>query len=275
MKFIYHDNDSFLNRLNPLSTVFAALPFFTLLCFINSIWPPIAFIVLNVFIIFALGKVPLTTFFKLSIPVIILSLSLFVFYLLGARPELTAGSPVLFTIGALNIYQASFMAGVAIALRIYALLLFSFPFVLTTEPSNFIRSLIQNLKIPYRFSYGVLVAFRFVPMMETEFNVIRSAHKVMGISEKKGIQSYFEKIKRYSIPIIVNAIRIGERTALSMDGRAFGAFDERTYFRKMEFKSIDWVYIFSYWSVCTIILLVLYNFGLIGDIGVYYGSLGG
>ncbi|BDZ71311.1 hypothetical protein GCM10025861_18280 [Methanobacterium petrolearium] len=85
------------------------------------------------------------------------------------------------------------MAGVAIALRIYALLLFSFPFVLTTEPSNFIRSLIQNLKIPYRFSYGVLVAFRFVPMMETEFNVIRSAHKVMGISEKKEFKVILKK----------------------------------------------------------------------------------
>lgn len=61
------------------------------------------------------------------------------------------------------------------------------PFSLTTEPSTFIRSLIQNLNIPYKFSYGVMVAFRFIPMIETEFNVVRSAHKVMGFSDDKGI----------------------------------------------------------------------------------------
>ena len=77
-----------------------------------------------------------------------------------------------------------------------------------------------------------MVAFRFIPMIETEFNVVRSAHKVMGFSDEKGIFSYFNKLKRYSVPLIVNSIRIGSRTALSMDSRAFGAFEERTFFKK-------------------------------------------
>lgn len=40
-----------------------------------------------------------------------------------------------------------------------------------------------------------MVAFRFIPMIETEFNVVRSAHKVMGFSDEKGIFSYFNKLK--------------------------------------------------------------------------------
>jgi energy-coupling factor transport system permease protein len=181
---------------------------------------------------------------------------------------------VLFSIGPFNIYQISLYAGSAIALRIYALLILALPFSLTTEPSNFIRSIIQNLNLPYKFSYGVMVAFRFLPMMETEFNVVRSAHKVMGIADESGVRSYFEKTKRYSVPLLVNAIRIGERTALSMDGRAFGAFEERTFFREIEFKKIDWIYIFSFWTVSAIILITLYLTGLMGEIGFYFGSFG-
>lgn len=119
-----------------------------------------------------------------------------------------------------------------------------------------------------------MVAFRFVPMMETEFNVVKSAHKVMGISDEGGIQSYFEKTKRYSIPLLVNAIRIGERTALSMDGRAFGAFKERTFFDKIEFKKIDLIYIVGFWIISAIILVSLYESGLMGEIGFYFGSFG-
>lgn len=274
MKFLYYDNNSFLNRLNPLSKIAAPIPIFILLCIINGVWTPVAFIVLNVFIILVLGKVPLNKFLKISIPILLFAFSIFLLFLFVTRKELTMGSPVLFTVGSFNVYQTSVYAGTAIGLRIYALLILALPFTLTTEPSKFIGSLIQNLKLPYRFSYSVLVAFRFLPIMETEFNVVRSAHKVMGISEKKGIRSYYEKTKRYSIPLIVNAIRIGERTALSMDGRAFGAFKERTFFRKIEFKGMDWFYIFSFWIISALILLTLYKFGLMGEVGLYYHSFG-
>lgn len=274
MKFFYYDNDSFLNKLNPLSKIIAPIPIFLLLCMINDIWTPLAFIFLTSFIVVVLGRVPLTKFLKISAPILIFSVSILALFLFATRSELTAGSPVLFSIGPFNIYQISLYAGSAIALRIYALLILALPFSFTTEPSNFIRSIIQNLKFPYKFSYGVMVAFRFLPMMETEFNVVRSAHKVMGIADESGVRSYFEKTKRYSVPLLVNAIRIGERTALSMDGRAFGAFEERTFFQKIKFKKIDWIYMFSFWAVSALILITLYSAGLMGEIGFYFGSFG-
>ena len=117
-----------------------------------------------------------------------------------------------------------------------------------------------------------MVAFRFIPMIETEFNVVRSAHKVMGFSDDKGIFSYFNKIKRYSIPLIVNSIRLGGRTALSMDSRAFGAFENRTYFKTLTFNRNDWIYIFAYWIIGLLIFIVAYKFGLMGKIGFYIGE---
>jgi len=241
---------------------------------VNNIFMPIAFIFLAVFIIIALGKIPFTKFIKISVPILIFSFSILILFLFAARKELVIGSSILFSVGPLNIYQASLYAGLVIALRIYALLILTLPFSLTTEPSDFIRSTIQNLKLPYKFSYGVMVAFRFLPLMETEFNVVRSAHKVMGISDKKGFSSYFEKTKRYGVPLLVNAIRIGERTALSMDGRAFGAFKERTFFRKIEFTKVDWGYMIFFWIISIVIILMIYQTGLMGKIGFYTSTFG-
>lgn len=274
MQVFYYDNDSFLNKLNPLSKIIAPIPVFVLLCMVNDVWIPIAFLIFTSIILMVLGKIPLTRFLKISAPISIFAVSILVLFLFAARSELTAGSPVLFSIGGFNVYQASLYAGLVIALRIYALLILALPFSLTSEPSNFIRSIIQNLKLPYKFSYGVMVAFRFLPMMETEFNVVRSAHKVMGVAEGKGVSSYVDKMKRYSVPLMVNAIRIGERTALSMDGRAFGAFPERTFFQKIEFKRIDWIYIVMYWVVSAMIIISIYSLGLMGELGFYMGSFG-
>lgn len=119
-----------------------------------------------------------------------------------------------------------------------------------------------------------MVAFRFIPMIETEFNVVRSAHKVMGFSDEKGIFSYFNKLKRYSVPLIVNSIRIGSRAALSMDSRAFGAFEERTFFKKLKFDRDDWIYVLMYWITGSLIFFIAYKFGLMGEIGFYLGKFG-
>lgn len=272
LKIFFYDNDSFLNRLNPLSKVVTSLPFIFLICLINEMWIPLAFIALTAFVVLVLGRIPLLRFLKISAPISIFSVSIFILFLLASRGDLTAGSPILFSIGAINVYASSVRLGLIYAIRIFALLTLILPFSLTTEPSTFIRSLIQNLNIPYKFSYGVMVAFRFIPMIETEFNVVGSAHKVMGFSDDKGFFSYFNKIKRYSIPLVVNSIRIGGRTALSMDSRAFGAFEDRTYFKTLTFNRNDWIYIFAYWIVGLSIFIIAYKFGLMGEIGFYMGK---
>lgn len=274
MKIFFYDNDSFLNKLNPLSKIITFFPFLFLICLINDIWIPLAFIIFTALIVLILGKIPFTKFLKISAPILVFSASIFILFLLASRSDLTSGSPILFSIGEFDIYEVSVYLGLIYAIRIYSLLILVLPFSLTTEPSNFIRSLIQNLNIPYKFSYGVMVAFRFIPMIETEFNVVRSAHKVMGFSDGGGIFSYFNKLKQYSVPLIVNSIRIGGRTALSMDSRAFGAFEERTFFRKLKFNRNDCIYVFLYWIIGSLIFIIAYKFGLMGEIGFYLGKFG-
>lgn len=271
MKLFYYTNGSFLANLNPLSKLLTPMPVFILLAVINDIWTPLFFIFLTTIILLFLGKIPIKNYLKMAIPILLFSFSILILFLFAAKKEVITGSPILFSIGSFNVYQESLSVGLIIALRLFALMIIWMPFSLTTEPSDLIRSLTQNLKMPYRFCYAVMTGFRFIPMMENEFQTIRSAHKVMGISEKSGILSNFKKTKRYSIPILVNAIRIGERTALSMDGRAFGAFEERTFYKSMYFKRADWIYMSIYWVISALILVILQYAGLMGEIHIFHG----
>ena len=66
----------------------------------------------------------------------------------------------------------------------------------------------------------------------------------------------------YSMPLPVDTIKL-EKELPYPYGRAF---KERTFLQKIKFKKIDWIYIFSFWAISTIILIVFYLIGLMGDI---------
>lgn len=232
MKIFFYNKNSYLNNLNPLSKVITMIPVLIFLCMVNDVWIPFSFILFTIILVIFFGKVPIKDFIKIIAPISIFSFSILILFIFASRSELTLGSPIIFSIGPFNIYKASLYAGIVIAARISSLLLLTLPFGLTTEPSDFIRSIIQNLNVPYKFSYGIIVAFRFLLIIDTEFQIVKSAYNVMGVSEGNSIKSYFSKLKRYSIPLIVNAIRIGERTALSMDSRCFGAFENVVILKK-------------------------------------------
>ena len=114
------------------------------------------------------------------------------------------------------------LRGIYTALRIYAILLLSASFSLTTDVSDFIRAMVQQWKFPYKLGYGSMAAFRFVPMLEAEMRLIQAAHKIRGVADR-GIMRY-DRMRRYAIPLLSIAIRRAERTTLAMDSRAFGAF---------------------------------------------------
>lgn len=106
--------------------------------------------------------------------------------------------------------------------------------------------------------------FRFVPMLHGEHGVIRAAHKVRGVSDKGGLRARYDQMRRYAIPLMATAIRRGERTALAMDGRAFGAFDQRTYCRRLRFTRRDAAFVLGFWL--TSLAIALWRAGLLGPL---------
>lgn len=114
-----------------------------------------------------------------------------------------------------------------------------------------------------------MAAYRFVPMLNFELTVIRAAHKIRGISDRGGLKAKFEQTKRYALPLLSTAIRKAERTALAMDSRAFGAFENRTYYRMQKFTLRDLLFILTFWIIGIVIIVTLKQLGLFGPLLVF------
>ena len=266
MQTIYKAGDSFLHRLNPLSKVLATLPVLAFVALTTDPWTPLAIIGLNILVILVLGRIPLGRVLRILAPLSLLMLGFLIVYPLVVRRELVQDTPLLFSLGPIQIYQGGLRFGIATALRVFCLISLSLPFSLTTDSSDFIRALVQQWNLPYRVGYSAMAAFRFVPMLQTELSLIQAAHRVRGISNKGGLRAQYDRLKRYAVPLLATAIRQAERTALAMDGRAFGAFETRTYFKRMAFTPRDAAFVLGFWLACALIVVTLAHVGLLGSL---------
>jgi energy-coupling factor transport system permease protein len=174
----------------------------------------------------------------------------------------------LFHLGPLTVYQAGVINGLIVILRTCALLSLSLLFTLTTDTSDFIRAMVQQWKLPYKLGYGALAAFRFLPMLQAEMQLIQAAHKVRGIADQGGIRVHYDRLRRYAIPLLATAIRRAERTALAMDGRAFGVFPTRSYYKQFRFTISDYLFIASFWLLNILIIVTLWRIGLLGPLSL-------
>jgi energy-coupling factor transport system permease protein len=268
----YIETTSLLHRLNPLTKLLMTLPPLLFLALTTDPWCPASFIVLVSLLILLIGRVPLRRFLRLALPPFLLLLSFLLSYPFLVRRELVEHSLLLWHSGPLMLYQAAIWLSVSATLRVYAFLMLSLPFTLTTEASDFIRALVQQWRLPYKLGYGVMAAFRFVPMLQSELHMIQAAHKIRGISEKGGPKAQFARLKRYLVPLMATAIRRAERTALAMDGRAFGAMATRTYYTRMHFSARDLWFSVSWYLLCLLVVILLWQTHLLGPLVFFQPS---
>lgn len=264
MNTFYQEIDSPLHQLNPLSKLVALIPILFFVALTNDPWIPLAFIVLVTGIILVVGRIPFTRFMRINGPLLLLMIGFLLFYPISIRQDLIGNSPLLFRLGPLNVYEIAIYYGINVVLRAYALILISLSFTLTTDSSDFIRALVQQWKFPYKLGYGTLAAFRFVPMLQSELRMIQAAHKIRGVSDRGGRRNLYQRLRRYAIPLLATAIRRAERTALAMDGRAFGMYATRTYYKRFRFQVRDYLFVAIFWLICLLVIVAFWHFGLLG-----------
>jgi energy-coupling factor transport system permease protein len=214
--FVWHEEDSILHRLNPLTKLAG--------CFVAAA-------------VVSTASEPMT-------PAIVALLALSATRLVGRVPWAAVLRPL--TFGAVagfglfwtyTVFYAgtgpAWVYGATMAARLLAILSASAMFVLTTDPSRLVRSLIHQAHISPRIAYSVFVAYRFVPLLEVELDTIRAAHQMRGGAGGYGPVDKVREVVGYAIPLLASAVRKGERVALAMESRGFGALpaNQRTYFR--------------------------------------------
>jgi energy-coupling factor transport system permease protein len=208
-----------------------------------------------------LGRVPWRAITRPFVIAILLSVGMLwtgtVFY---AGPGSEAGAPA-FMVGPLRITEAGIISGLAMAARLVAIFATSSLFVLTTDPTRFVLALIQQGRLPFRLGYGVFAAYRFVPLLQEEFANIRAAYQMRGGAAGNGIVGRIRESIGYAVPLMAIAVRKGERVALAMDSRAFGALPHRTYYRQTSIGRDDVVFVLG--ASVTLVAIVVTRAALV------------
>ncbi|MEV7694851.1 energy-coupling factor transporter transmembrane component T [Microbacterium sp. NPDC089189] len=252
----------FLYRLNPLAKLAAILPATALLVFVRDIATPVAFLALAylVLIVGARASRRLVLALTVAVPVGILVIACG--FSLWADPGPLDTTPVVLQIGGWRLYAGALAVGFATALRLGAIIALALAAGFTTTGPDLARSLVQQLRVPYRVGYTALAAFRFVPRFAHELDVIRQAHRVRGAHGGRGPFAVLARWFGYIVPLLAGAIRHAERVALAMDARAFGAYPDRTERHLVPFRVRDTVFVLAFWAVSAAVFWALYPWGL-------------
>jgi energy-coupling factor transport system permease protein len=235
--FVWHEADSYLHRLNPLPKLALTLPVVIVASRAEDPIAPLGVVLVSLLATRLLGRVPWS---RILAPVGLALLLSFGMFWMGAlfyaNPGVvyTESSPVGLTF-------ISLLNGATMASRLLAIFGASLLFVLTTDPVKLVLALIHQARMPYRIGYSVFASYRFMPLFQEELDNIRAAHML-----RQGTGgSPLERMRRaagYAVPLLAIAVRKGERVALAMDARAFGAIPKRTYYRTSRLTNQDVIF---------------------------------
>ncbi len=264
--FVYHEHDSFLHRLNPLTKLaYAVLMIVVLTLIVDPITPLIA-LVLTLLVVSLLGRVRPLDLLRTLLPFAVLSFGLIwttmAFYVAGPSSH---PHPIL-TVGPIVLSDQGIAYGLVIFFRTLGFFAASLLFVLTTDPTDLVQALIQQLHVSYRFGYGAHAAYRFVPLFEGELATIRAAHRVRGVGTGGGPIAHVREFAGYLVPLLAGGVRKAERVALAMDARGFGAYHDRTFYRRSRFGLADLAFAAGTVVVFGAALLGLQRLGWLGQL---------
>lgn len=151
--------------------------------------------------------------FRLSWPLLVATLTLLVVNTL-AFPDPGVGA-------------ADVRAGAVTALRLLAVALPGLVVFATVDAVDLADSLVQQLRLPPRFSYEALAAMRLVPMLTEDWRTAPLAARARGIAPA-GPAGRLHQLARRLVGLLVTAVRRATRLALALDARGFDAATRAT-----------------------------------------------
>jgi energy-coupling factor transport system permease protein len=253
-QFVWHEADSYLHRLNPLTKLALTLPVAFLVSFVFEPVTPLVIAIVASLATWRLGNVPLASMLRPLGFSLLLGFGMFwtgALYYAGPGADGPSVVP-----GPLHLSEASLMYGLTMITRLLAIFATSSLFVLTTNPVDFVVALIHQARLPVRVGYAVFAAYRFIPLVQEELDNIRAAHQVRGATTGRGFMARVRQTIGYAIPLLAISVRRAERVALAMDSRGFGGRSNRTYFRQTTLTRADLLFALGATAVLTLILAV-------------------
>jgi len=234
----FEHRETWLHRVNPSVKLLAFLLYFIAILFIHNINVLINLTWANLFLLFAYSGHPYRRLLLYASPFLLIFISSSTAMMFFGEGETTW-----VRWGLLHITEESFYRGLHIGFRALNFAALGLLFALTTGPVRLFYSLMQQLKLPPRFSYSFMAAIRLIPIMFEEFQTLRQAARVRGGLSGRGPGAVYRKLRFYAIPLLAQSIRRAQRIAVAMEAKRFVSNRERTYYYIIGYSWRDALYI--------------------------------
>jgi energy-coupling factor transport system permease protein len=237
-----------LRTYNPLVKILGPVPVMVLVVTTRDLLTPalVAATTLTAILVMARPRGRVLAGLLLGLPALVLVMT--VSFGVLTDPALVDHTRLLAVVGPFELWSGALAVGLATAMRTVALLLLVLLGGLTTSGTDLVRSLTQQLRLPYRIGYAALAALRFVPRFGHELEVIRGAHRVRGVADGRGPVAAARRWLATVVPLLAGGIRHAERVSLAMDARGFGAHPRRTERVVVPFGTRDVVLLVTLWA---------------------------
>ncbi len=247
-----------LARRNPVAKLGAALLFsLPLIATLDPVTPAAALAVeLAVLPLFGLRYGVLL---RRSAPLLVAAFGILVTMVLFAADR---SGTLLLALGPFDVTTGVLVSALGLILRIFAVAVPGVIVFATTDPTDLADALVQNAKAPARFALGALAAFRLLPLLGAEWQMITLARRARGIDAGRNPVAKLRLFVSTAFALLVGALRRGGRLALAMDARGFDSGVPRTFARRQLFTRADTTLLLTAAALSTAILTTTIILGL-------------
>lgn len=109
------------------------------------------------------------------------------------------------------------------------------------DPNEFAHALMK-VGLPYRYGMTLVLTFRLIPLFSSESMMIKKAQMARGIN-LEGVSSIVNMVKYMFLPWIHSALERADALTVSMEGRCFGVYKKRTFFKQSVFLVYDYAWV--------------------------------
>jgi len=229
-----------LGLANPLATLAIAIAWLVALATTTDLRPPLLVTAVAIAAALALGRVPPADLARGLAPLWLAALSVGFFNAVLSPANADPTATVVLAFGPLRLTEPALAAGIALGLRVVAIVAVGVAWSRITDPTHLVDALVQQGRLADRFAYGALAALQAIPWLAEDLVALREARRM------RGLRSTWHP--RVLVGLLVLAIRRGDRLAVAMDARGFTAAG-RTRYRIVRWAALDTVVVLAGFAV--------------------------
>jgi len=236
--FLYLDRRTLLHRLDPRAKMACLVLLFALaLVFNHPLY--LSTLLVIVFSLVWVGR-SLINLAKIRVLLLLLFLSSSILWPLFLRSE-----DALFKFGLISPSRGSLLYGLAMGLRLDAMVASGVVFLSTTMVEEFTWAL-RRFGLPYPVGFALSMSFRLVPTLIGTGSTVVDAQKSRGLELDLG--SIVARLKKHVpllVPIFFSTIRSTDALAMALEAKGFGARRVDIGYLEFRMRSRDYLAVLS------------------------------